>query len=414
MVTELTTQHKTCSQSSQITTTATQSAPSRTGKEQATGKAVDLIWNVTLICPWPCGNCCVDAVQVTKRDGQIYLRSHALTKVEVLSYDAGHGTLYDQAMALRQRQGLELDLAGKLRVLDHLEGYLPKIDFSGGDPLAAAENWEVMRRAAQRFGREQITLTATGAGLAKYDPKEITPWIGELNFTYDTVSAEGSPHRSAGYADGNLRKAAQFARAGVRTRAECPLSVHNSRDESLRRLYADLHEEGIETLLVMRLFPVGRGTFVASDIPTPAQYRRAMSLLREIEARFGRPKVKLQCALRFFDTPDMAENPCDLVRESFGLMADGTLLASPWAIGPSGGPLHDVWVLGNLATTPLREILRSEKVQQYAARLNDNFGHCKIFSFLNSRKGSPLERVFDKADPLYTPAEDHLSVAHSS
>jgi len=317
-------------------------------------------------------------------------------------------------MAELQRQGLELGRAGKLRVLDHLEGCLPKIDFSGGDPLVAAENFEVMRLAAQRFGREQITLTATGAGLAKYKPEEIVPWIGEFNFTYDTVSTTGSPHREAGYADGNLRRAAQFALAGVRTRAECPLSVHNSKDDILRRLYVDLHEEGIETLLVMRLFPVGRGAFVASDIPTPEQYRRALQLLRELEAHFGKPKVKLQCALRFFDHQDMAENPCDLVRESFGLQADGTLLASAWAVGPSGAPLHDALVLGNLATTPLQEILQSEKVQQYEARLNDSFGHCKIFSFLNSRKKSPLERVFDKADPLYITAEDRLSVAHSS
>jgi len=98
-----------------------------------------------------------------------------------MPYQAGKGTVFDQAMAHRQQQGLELDLAGKLRVLEHLEGVVPRIDFSGGDPLAAAQNLQVLRVAAQRFGRQQITLTATGAGLTRCIPEEIAPAIGELN-----------------------------------------------------------------------------------------------------------------------------------------------------------------------------------------------------------------------------------------
>jgi MoaA/NifB/PqqE/SkfB family radical SAM enzyme len=181
-------------------------------------RKVDLIWNMTLVCPWDCKNCCVDAIHVTKRDGHIKLRSHALTKVEQVPHQTENGSPFDQAMALRQRQGLELDFAGKLRVIDHLDGFLPKIDFSGGDPLSATENLEVMQIATQRFGRQQITLTATGAGLAKCVPEEIAPLIGELNFTYDSVTPKGNAHRPGGYANGNLRKAAQFVHAGVRVR----------------------------------------------------------------------------------------------------------------------------------------------------------------------------------------------------
>ena len=380
-----------------------------TGKSPQEPQKVDLIWNITLVCPWDCKICCVDAVHVTKRNGLIQLRSNALTRVEQVAYHTGKGSAFDQAMALRQHEGWELNIEGKLRVLDHLEGFLPKIDISGGDPLSASENLEVLRIASLRFGRQQITLTATGAGLARCKPEEIATWIGELNFTYDNVSTEGNENRPGGYADGNLRKAAQFAAAGVKTRGECPLSAQNISDEILRRLYMDLHEAGIGTLLLMRLFPVGRGAFRTSDIPTPAQYRHAIKLLRQMEAEFGGPKVKLQCALKFFDRQDMVENPCDLLRESFGLMADGTLLASPWAVGAHGKPLDDTWVLGNLATTSLADILQSEKAQKYAVHLNDNFGHCKIFAFINSKRENHLERIFDKSDPLYAGSQGPLS-----
>jgi len=368
---------------------------------QVTPRKVDIIWNVTLVCPWDCAICCVDAVHVTKRGQQVLLKSHALTVAEETSYKTGTGTAFDQAMRLRQQQGLELDFDGKLRVLDHLKGVLPKIDFSGGDPMSTTENLEVMRIAAERFGKEQITLTATGKGLARCTPEIIIPLIGELNFTYDSVSPDGNDNRPAEYATGNLKKATSFAAAGVKTRGECPLSAQNISDTSLRRIYLDLHFAGIDKLLLMRLFPVGRGAFRASDIPTPAQYRRAINVLRDMEAEFKHPSVKLQCALKFFDTQNIAENPCDLVRESFGLMSDGTLLASPWAVGSYGKPLDDVWVLGNLTTTPLQDILESPKAIEYQRRLDDNFGHCKIFAFLQSKRENSMDRIFDHTDSLY-------------
>lgn len=375
---------------------------------------VDIIWNMTLVCPWNCAICCVDAVEVKKNKGLIQLRSDALTKVEQITPDPSKGSLFDQALALRQHRGLELDFAGKMRVLDHLQSFLPKIDVSGGDPLSVTENLQVMKIAAQRFGKEQITLTATGAGLARCNPAEIAPFIGELNFTYDNITVDGNPNRPAGYANGNLRKAAQFVAAGVKTRAECPLSAQNLSEEVLRRLYLNLHQAGIDQLLLMRLFPVGRGTFRATEVPTPAEYRQAIQLLRQLEADLGHPKLKLQCALKFFDRQDMKENPCDLLRESFGLMSDGTLLASPWAIGGHGKPLDEVWVLGNLANTPLADLLASPKAQEFAQRLNENFGHCKIFSFLNSQLANPIDRIFDIADPLYTGTPDILAEVSQS
>lgn len=363
---------------------------------------IDIIWNMTLVCPWDCGECCVDAIHVSRRNGNVVMRSEGLSITESLPYDSSFVSPFEQAVCLRQQRGLELDLAGKRKVLANLAGHAVKLDFSGGDAMVATENFKVMCEASNLLGRQDITLTATGAGLAKYDVAEIAPVIGELNYTYDNVTPEGTGTRPAGYANGNLRKASLFAAAGVKTRAECPLSSRNISEDTLRRIFLDVHEAGAEKLLLMRLFPVGRGTLLASDIPTPQQYRAAIAFLRDMESKYRYPQIKLQCALKFFDNQDLVQNPCDLVRESYGLMADGTLLSSPWAIGHTGKPLHDVWVLGNLATTRLRDILTTPKVGEYLARSDENFGHCKIFSFLNSRLERSLDRVFDTRDPLYS------------
>ncbi|KVC67685.1 hypothetical protein WI74_28005 [Burkholderia ubonensis] len=81
-------------------------------------------------------------------------------------------------------------------------------------------------------------------------------------------------------------------------------------------------------------------------------------------------------------------------------MPDGTLLASPWAIGPTGQPLDPSWVIGNLAESTLAQLLRSRRAQAMMFRADENFGHCKIFAFQHSIRPDSSERMFDKVDPL--------------
>ncbi|MFO1078013.1 MAG: hypothetical protein U1E73_09865 [Planctomycetota bacterium] len=187
----------------------------------------------------------------------------------------------------------------------------------------------------------------------------------------------------------------------MKTRAECPLTQHNIQPAILTQIYLDLHSAGIDKLLVMRLFPSGRGAGIAASVPSAQQYREAIALLRALQDTHGFPKIKLQCALKHIEGTAGGENPCDMVRESFGLMASGLLLASPWAIGPHGSPLDDAWVLGNLATTHLSQILTSERAQRFANRLDENLGHCKLHAFVNAANADPIERMLAKADPLY-------------
>ena len=135
--------------------------------------------------------------------------------------------------------------------------------------------------------------------------------------------------------------------------------------------------------------------------PTVAQYQAAILHLRKLECQYAIPKIKLQCALKFID-PDrnLKSNPCDMVVESFGLMSNGTLLASPWAINAFGKPLSDAWVLGNLAEQPLVHLLDTPKAKNLLKHCDDNFGHCKIQAYM-SKKVKSDSAMFEKIDPLY-------------
>jgi len=291
---------------------------------------VDIIWNITRLCMWNCSMCCVDAVHVQKQKAKIVFRSHSLKRETSIDFSFDGSPMFDQASQHQVRSKAELSYEDKLRVLRNLESFDPTIDFSGGDPFISRDTGKIIRIASEKFGRERVTLTATGAGLKREHPTDIAPFIGELNFTYDSTQTNKNVHRPHGYVFGNLRMAAKYVKMGVKTRAETPLSSKNISDKILQEIYRDLHEHGIQTHLIMRLFPVGRGTFFNSDIPSYDEYRRSIDVLRGLEAKLGTPKVKLQCALKYLD-PDFEskENPCDAVSGSFGLMWDGTLLGSP-------------------------------------------------------------------------------------
>lgn len=376
------------------------------------GKKVELIWNTTLVCPFNCSKCCVAAVHGAIRKGKVMVSSNDLgtyTFVGIRPKNVSPHWHFDEIARQRQSAGLELDFAGKLRVLDHLGGVAPKIDFSGGDLLVVSESMPLIRQASERFGRNNVTVTATGIGLKMVDPAELAAIAGEVNITYDGTPPEDDPLVPNGYSIANLREGVRLAEHGVAVRAEIPLTLQNIHSDELERIYRALAETPIERLLVMRLFPVGRGELREDQIPTAAEYRGAIALLRSLEAELGGPTVKLQCALRHLDGGTTGVNPCDAVSESFGLMADGTLLASPWAIDKDGQPFED-WVLGNLATTPMTEILASDRVARFLDNADANFGHCKIFSGIYGTDPDPIARTKQKADPLY--AEKTTNVAH--
>jgi len=371
--------------------------------KQRVRRKVDIIYNTTLICPWDCAVCCVDAVHVKKNGDMIDIAYGGLgSKTSIQNHDRKI-PIYDQALQYRQLIGQELDIHAKKRIIDNLSGFDAKIDISGGDALSVSENFELLKYAFGKLGRSNVTLTATGSGSGRYPAKIIAPYIGEYNFTFDAASLSDVALRPEGYAAGNLKKAMAFVKIGVPTRAEVPLNKAISSVEHLERLYMTLHKAGIHKILVMRLFPVGRGNLHENEIPSPDEYRSALNLLHDLEKQYHHPLVKIQCALKHLVKNAFLarQNPCDLVTESFGLMADGTLLASPWAIGSKGEPLGKEWILGNLATTPLAEILDSQQTSVFYQRSNENYGHCKIFSYLSSSKKDPLDRIFDQADPLY-------------
>jgi MoaA/NifB/PqqE/SkfB family radical SAM enzyme len=367
---------------------------------------LDIIYNMTSVCPHDCEGCCVDAANVTRRGNNVHIRTKGLTKEDRLVRLDHSVSIYDVAARHFQASGRELTLDQKLAVVRNLDADGIRLDVSGGDPLCVTENINVLRAASAKLGLNNVTLTATGAGMAQINLSEIVNLVGEFNFTFDSASPDDVADRPPTYASRNLQVGKQLAELGAKTRAEFPITRSTSSPDHVERLFIQLHNAKIGKLLLMRLFAVGRGAQLAADTLSPDEYRAVIAQLRSLEAKWVAPVVGLQCALRHLEGQHLGartpyENPCDLVRESFGLTPKGILLASPWAINSHGEPLDEIFVLGNLAETPLSKILASARVREMRTRADENFGICKIFAYQHSKLASPMDRLFDKTDPLY-------------
>src|SRR3954454_19618481 len=113
-------------------------------------RQIDLIWNLTRLCPWDCAVCCVDAVHVATSAGRrVTLRTEALTSQ--VTIPASGVNAFETAATHYQSLGAEMSLVEKLRVLDHLDGFDATLDISGRAPLTLAENWTVLDTPAARF-----------------------------------------------------------------------------------------------------------------------------------------------------------------------------------------------------------------------------------------------------------------------
>lgn len=370
----------------------------------------DFIWNITLVCPWDCNFCCTDAAHVSSTGGSIILRENSLSTSKKVSrdlyglfkdkYPGVQCSKYDLALIDRQVRGLEPTLEGKIRILNNLKGLNLKIDFAGGEPLACHENILIIKEASKIFGKESVSVTSTGVISKSHSILEISDTIGEYEFTYDEPTVTPNQCRPNGYNNSNLKIAAKFSELGVRTKAQLPIHKGNLSKIAAESIYSSLCSAKISELLLMRTFPVGRGiSYLKEHQITKPELVQAISNYCELDTN-DRTRVRLQCALKTITKiEDLTTNPCDLMQSSFGINFRGDLLISAWANNSQGLPLSNHFVLGNLCTSSFQQITKTDKFKRYERRLNENFGHCKIFAYANSRTKNE-DSLFSKADPL--------------
>ena len=284
-----------------------------------------IIWNITQNCFWNCSYCCISANE-------------------------------------NSQENPELSLKDKLRVVRNIDSKDVSMDVSGGDPLISQDNLEILKELSKTLGKENLSITTTGKGLGSVDLDLLVKVIGEVGFTYD-FPYEPSPDRPLGYNSSNLTVIGYVIQREIRTLAQTPLTRNNISDEIIQKIYRDLNEVGVEKLLLMKFFEVGRGIERSDLTLTQKENKNAIKNYRSLERKYGSPKVRI--------IPSLRGKLFEKFFNSLNITNQGLLLSTPWAYNIDGEPYEGV-ILGDLKTKKLSELSGRNVYQRFLTQLKRN------------------------------------------
>ena len=329
-----------------------------------TGPTKLLIWQTSTICPYNCEFCSVSAQYVRRENAQIIIEHPSLDPAKKIQiaiddnktiYDAAHFALIGQQRELSQNQ--------KLTVLNNID-YVDDAAyfcFSGGDFLVLDHHKTIIKKAAKKFGKHNISVTPTGFGLATLGnnlPK-IFDYLDDINFTYDEP-ASLLLNRPSGYNANNLKYIA-FLRdlyPNLKTTAQIILSAKNSDLTILEAIYKELNAFNVDRIYLMPVFPVGRGSKTAYTIESAASLKKQVAFLKNLETQYGKPVILVKSIINnLIARNDNVIRVKDLLMNALNITHRGLLVASSWVCNQNGEPLQS-FILGNLLTETMSTILR--------------------------------------------------------
>lgn len=281
-----------------------------------------IIWNITNKCPYSCSFCCLDANSAVQ----------------------------------------DISLENKLKIVKNLDSNSIRIDVSGGEPLMDMENWRVIQELAEKFGREKISVTTTGKGLERVDLTKLGDYVSEVGFTYD-FPIEPSPDRPKIYNQHNLELAKKVSKQGIKTMAQTPLTKSNVNPSILERIYLNLREAGIDSLLLIRFSDSGRGDSRKDLCLTQEEINEVVKFYRNLESSYNFPRIKI--------TPAIKGSLVGKVLISLNITNSGLLLSNPWSYDSQGRPRKE-YVLGDLTKERLSDLAGAKVYQRFLTQLMRN------------------------------------------
>jgi len=359
-----------------------------------------IIYNMTYVCPHACSICCVDSIKPTEKNGILEIQYNALQ--QTISVPRNGQNMYTQASHILAQKGFELSYLDKMNILKQLDVPDLELQISGGDALLNPENLKFLVAASQKIGRNNLSLVTTSKGIKIEDIPYISQYISQYSCAFDNpYKTRSLEYRSKNYVSDNLKIAQEFMKNNVSVQTECTLTKDNLKPKLLRDMFFALHDAGIKNHLLMRIVPfVGRNQ-IQTNIPTDVEYKAGINFLKSLEEKYKYPKINLICSLKNLYPEQCAQNPCQMSRHVMGLTPSGHLLLSPYGFGACNTPIAPEFDLGSLLQYPLSVLIEKKTRLETLKRMDENYGDCKIQSFLFSKKKEFMERLLDKADPLY-------------
>lgn len=287
---------------------------------------MDVIWNLTRICPWDCAICCVTALHACETT-KLYLKRR------------------------QNDYGKELSLAEKMQALRDLCDEAFNIDFSGGDPLYYNEDLQVVEQATMWLPSDKISVSMTGVDLTERKI-ELLRKVKNVEFTIDSPPDAKNFARSEGYHLSSVIALKECVSAGIRTRAVTVLYPLTMRKSNLREVYQLLCKLGVPEWELLRFYSVGKAKRFSRLTLSKDDYLKTMALLRTFR---GPTKIFFQHSLRILEE----DGVCPAVNQSLGIFPDGSVSACAWAINVQAQPINEYFMLGKMPKQKIRDIIEA-------------------------------------------------------
>lgn len=285
---------------------------------------MDVIWNLTRICPWNCSICCVSA-----------LYANEISKERIKN--------------IQKIKGKELSFNDKIKVLRVLAQHEFEIDFSGGDPLYYEEDFFIVKQATEWLSIDKIGVSMTGKGIITKERIDILKKVNIVEITFDCLPDWDRSCRPEGYNLSSMNLLKNLVEAGVKVRAVTILHKGTIQRCNLKSVYKWLCDNGIQEWDIIKLCPVGRTRKIDFLISCDSDYCEAVNFISNLD---GSTKVVFQHTFGIMKK----QRKCHAAVKSIGILPDGTVTACAWALDDRCRPLSGFYI-GRLPEDDLDEIL---------------------------------------------------------
>ena len=253
------------------------------------------------------------------------------------------------------------------------------IDFSGGDPLFMDEDIDIIKKASEILGKDNISISSTGLSLSKLSDKELILLSSSYDMTYDFPKQYSeSDIRDKRYNSLNYEQCKRLKKLGLNVDIFIP--VRNIDEVYFEQLAKDICEINPTSVKLLKCMPLNNH-FDTSTIDNII----LVNLFKKYLKKFGyKGSVSINCALKEDFKND---NACNMLTErKVGLDQFGNLYTCIWAsdllIEKNDNPFY----LGNLTECTLLEILSSIGLNGQLEKINKNRNKCYVLEFYNKRQ----------------------------
>ena len=316
-------------------------------------KRINVVWNLTRMCPFKCPFCCVSAIHIK---GFKQIAPHD----DVTSAYPG-----------------ELSFSEQINVLDQMHSKDFSIDFSGGDVFINPKNIDLVLYASEKFGRENVGLSIPGTFTNEKLLKKLQNKVSDIEITLDNVPDKKDLFRPGNYAKIAVQAIKKIIAYGLPIGVQTVLRNGNMDHDSLQRLYNLISNMGVKKWSLLKFFPVGRFHGQVEFTPLDNEYKEVTKFIESI-CNNDSMSLHFQYLLPHHRQKSFK---CRAVKKSIGINPSGYVSACFWALDNTGTPLEG-FGLGKVPQENIYDVLKSKNslAWQEVASNNNCRGYCELLT----------------------------------